>query len=166
MRIFLVRHAHAGWPASGARDFDRPLDERGREEASRLAAAMVVNGFAPEVILCSGASRCTQTLAVLLHSALATPRLVTNDMMYSGSVQTYLDLIAAEAAAGSASVMLVGHNPMIEETARALLQSSPDALDKALGNGFPTAGLLIADTAPGGDLRKCRFVGLLSPVDA
>lgn len=166
MRIYLVRHAHAGWPAPGVRDFDRALDERGLEEAARLGASMVINGFAPDVILCSGARRCAQTLAIMLETSLNSPRLTSSDSLYSGTVQTYLDLIATEAAAETPSVMIVGHNPMIEETARALLQSSPDAFDLALGNGFPTAGLLIADMAASGDLHDCRFVGLLTPVDA
>lgn len=166
MRIYLVRHAHAGWPAPGVRDFDRCLDERGLEEAARLGASMVVNGFAPDVILCSAARRCAQTLAVMLETALNIPRLNSTDTLYSGTVQTYLELIAAEADAGTPSVMIVGHNPMIEETARTLLQSSPDAFDQALGHGFPTAGLLIADLAEGANLNECSFVGLLTPIDA
>lgn len=166
MRLFLVRHAHAGWAQPGGRDYDRGLDERGLEEAARLAASMTLNGFAPELIVCSGARRCAQTLAVLLESALEIPRLTTTDMLYFGTVQTYLDFVAAEAAAGTKSLMLVGHNPMIEETAQALLASTPGALDQVLSDGFPTAGLLILDCPDTASPTDCRFVGLLTPVDA
>ena len=65
--------------------------------------------------------------------------------------------------------MIIGHNPMLEDTAQALLQDDPAAFETALGNGFPTAGLMILDCdARGGSAIKggARFVGLLSPVDA
>ena len=45
LRIYLVRHASAAWPQPGTRDFDRTLDQRGREEAARLAEMMTVSSM-------------------------------------------------------------------------------------------------------------------------
>ncbi|MCZ4288709.1 SixA phosphatase family protein [Hoeflea alexandrii] len=170
LRIFLVRHAHAAWALPGVRDFDRPLDERGREEAARLAATMSVNGFEPDLVYCSNARRCAETLEILQKArANGELRVEYSDALYASSHDAYLDLIGSAHDDTIQSIMIIGHNPMLEDTAQALLQDDPAAFETALGNGFPTAGLMILDCdTRGGSAIKggARFVGLLSPVDA
>lgn len=153
----------------GVRDFDRPLDDRGREEAARLAATMIVNGFAPDLVLCSNARRCAETLAVLRDKGAGISAVERSDMLYSATHEAYLDLISAVSDDTIHSVMIIGHNPMIEDTANALMSANPGAYQQALGEGFPTAGLLIADCderGAGSVDGGASFVALLSPVDA
>ena len=169
LRVFLVRHAHAGWALPGVRDFDRPLDERGREEAARLAATMTVNGFNPDIVYCSNARRCVETLDVLLARGGDAPAVERTDALYTAGYTAYLDVIGATLDESVGSIMIVGHNPMIEDAAHALLQNDLTAYEEALGAGFPTAGLLILDCAAKGEAAisgDARFVALLSPVDA
>jgi phosphohistidine phosphatase len=169
LRIFLVRHAHAAWALPGMRDFDRPLDDRGREEATRLAATMSVNAFEPDMIYCSNARRCLETLGILQARSSVKMRIEYSDALYAGSHDAYLDLIASKHDKAIRSIMIIGHNPMIEDTAQVLLQNDPATFETALGSGFPTAGVLILDCdARGNSAIKggARFVGLLSPVDA
>lgn len=169
LRILLLRHAHAAWPLPGTRDFDRPLDLRGHDEIERLAAAMSVNGLAPEHVVCSTARRCVETIDLLLARLGISPDVEHTGKLYADNHQAYLDIIASARAHHSGSFMIVGHNPMIEETALALLQHDPLAAEEALGSGFPTAGLFIADILPGADpttAGQTGFAGLLSPVDA
>lgn len=169
LRVFLVRHAHAGWALPGVRDFDRPLDDRGREEAERLAASVVVNGFEPDLVICSNARRCTETLDIMLSRMARKPSITYTDRLYSDTHETYVDLIGSDAHGDLGAIMLVGHNPMLEDTAHALMQDDPASLDLALGSGFPTAGLMIIDCQAPGPLAVrggARFVGLLLPVDA
>lgn len=169
LRVFLVRHGHAAWAQPGMRDFDRPLDQRGREEVERLATTMSVNGFVPDLVHCSNARRCTETLDILVSRMGMEPCIKRSDALYSESHQTYLDLIGSDQSSKAASIMIVGHNPMLEDTAMTLLQHDPSALEEALGTGFPTAGLFVADCTPGVDSTgpgQTRFIALLSPVDA
>lgn len=169
LRIFLVRHAHAAWALPGVRDFDRPLDERGREEAGRLAATLSVNGFEPDMVYCSNARRCLETLGILQARSSAKLRIEYSDALYASNHDAYLDLIASRHASAIRSIMIIGHNPMLEDTAQALLQDDPATFETALGSGFPTAGLLILDCDTRGNSATkggARFVGLLSPVDA
>lgn len=169
LRVFLVRHAHAGWPLPGVRDFDRPLDERGREEARRLAATITVNGFNPDRIWCSNARRCVETLEILRAGGLADQPVENTDTLYTANYSAYLDVIGSAVEAGISSIMIIGHNPMLEDAAHALLQNDLRAYQDALGLGFPTAGLLILDCAGKGAAAvagDARFVDLLSPVDA
>jgi phosphohistidine phosphatase SixA len=60
-------------------------------------------------------------------------------------IDAYLDLIASAGNDTVRSLMIIGHNPMLEDTAQALLQDDPASFETALGSGFPTAGLLIVD---------------------
>jgi len=169
LRVFLVRHAHAAWALPGVRDFDRPLDERGHEEAARLAATLTVNGFQPDLVYCSNARRCLETLETLSKHTDYKLRIEYSDLLYAASHDAYLDLIGSVKDETIKSIMIIGHNPMIEETAQALLQNDPAAYEAALGQGFPTAGLLIVDCDKRGDCASnggARFVDLLSPVDA
>lgn len=162
MRLFLVRHAHAGWALPGARDFDRSLDDLGHAEAARLASAVAVNGYAPEQIICSTARRCSETLGVVTGAGSFSGTVVYTDTLYTGGCETYLGLIANAQAEGRRSLMLVGHNPMLEETANALFSRDRATADSVLGRGFPTAGLLVVDLAGDGE---ASLVGLIGPQD-
>lgn len=169
LRLFLVRHAHSGWAVPGMRDFDRPLDDRGREEAARLAALLVVNGYQPRRVVSSPAARCLETLDILAPHFTARPSIVREVGLYSGSFETYLDAIASHAAAADGMLMLIGHNPMLEDAAHALLVHDAEGLAGPLRAGFPTAGLLVVDSHGGPDeaiAGNACFVGLVSPVDA
>lgn len=169
LRVLLLRHAHAAWALPGMRDFDRPLDQRGRDEVERLAATMSVNALAPGLVYCSSAKRCVETLDLLIALLGISPTIEHTGALYSETHETYLELIGSDRARESGSIMIVGHNPMIEETALSLLLRDQDAADGALGSGFPTAGLFIAECSTDPDAAtsgQTRFMGLLSPVDA
>lgn len=149
------------------RDFDRAIDDRGRGEAAWLAMVMRVNGYEPAVIVCSTARRCAETLDVVLASVPAKAAVIRSETLYTGGHEAYLDMIIAQVDAPS--ILVVGHNPMIEDTAMALVDQNHSALSEALGGGFPTAGLLIVDVnvdTSAMKIGKGRFVALLSPLDA
>jgi phosphohistidine phosphatase len=169
LRVLLLRHAHAAWALPGTRDFDRPLDQRGRDEVERLAATMSVNAFTPGLVYCSTAKRCVETLDLLIARLGISPTVEHTGALYSETHETYLELIESDRARESGSIMIVGHNPMIEDTALSLLQRDNKADEGALGSGFPTAGLFIADCGTDSDAAtsgRTRFMGLLSPLDA
>ncbi|RVB55078.1 histidine phosphatase family protein, partial [Mesorhizobium sp. M7A.F.Ca.CA.004.06.1.1] len=61
-RLYLLRHAKAGWALPGMRDFDRPLDASGRSDAEMMGAAMRSRLYVPDRTLCSNAKRAKETL--------------------------------------------------------------------------------------------------------
>ncbi|MGI9611755.1 MAG: SixA phosphatase family protein [Acidimicrobiales bacterium] len=63
MRLFLIRHAHAGERLSENRDIYRPLSKRGHARAAELARLLRHEGI--DCILSSPASRCVQTMRPL-----------------------------------------------------------------------------------------------------
>jgi len=141
-RLYLVRHAHAGWGAPGIGDFDRALDETGRFEARDIAEQAALAGLVPEALVSSPAMRCRQTTLCLLDVFRAV-RPTEDMLLYSGGPDAYFAQIRRHSAASS--LMIVGHNPMIEAVAHHIAR--PSGVTSTLVAGYPTAGLLAIDLA-------------------
>lgn len=140
-RLFLLRHARAGWAAPGSSDFDRALDDQGYAEAELIAAEMADQGYQPQLVVSSTAVRCRETAEPLRRAFGEDLPIEYVDTLYRGSVDTYAGVAFAERT--EASILIVGHNPMVEEFFR-LVVGQPVA-DAAAPNGFPTAGLATID---------------------
>ena len=139
-RLFLLRHAKAGWALPGMRDFDRPLDESGVRDAEAVGFAMRVHGYVPSLSLCSNAIRARQTLEGI--AAIAdTGRVVYLDSLYSEDASGYLKIIWESSSAGS--LLVIGHNPMMEDLVMALASDGDTAARATLNAGFPTSGLAV-----------------------
>ena len=141
-RLYLVRHAHAAWGAPGVSDFDRPLDEAGRLEARDVAEQAALAGLVPEILVSSPALRCRQTTNALLD-VFRSVRPIEDMGLYSGGPDAYLEQIRRHGL--SRSLMIVGHNPMVEACAHRLSRESD--VTRPLAAGYPTAGLLAIDFA-------------------
>jgi phosphohistidine phosphatase len=123
--LSIVRHAKAERPESFASDFVRPLTPRGHKDAARLGVLLA--GLEPTVdcILSSPATRAAQT-ADRLASELGYANSVTwDDSIYLASVDTLLDLLR-RAPEETEHVVLIGHNPGLEELAAGLCSGAPD----------------------------------------
>jgi phosphohistidine phosphatase len=139
-RLFLLRHARAGWAAPGMRDFDRPLDASGIAEAEAMGMAMRAGGYVPDLTLCSNARRARQTLeGIAGHTD--TGRVLFSDALYSEDAAGYLSIIRENGAAGS--LLVIGHNPMMEDLAMAISGSGDQDARATLNSGFPTSGLAV-----------------------
>ena len=139
-RIFLLRHAKAAVALPGMRDFDRPLERSGRSDAEAVGRIMLARDLLPETVLCSAAKRTRETWDIV-SAGWPDTEVDFLEPLFSGDAATYLD--AARSAKGG-SVMLVGHNPMTEALAFALLAPGAAAGGR-LGAGFPTTGLAVID---------------------
>ncbi|CAG1004022.1 MAG: histidine phosphatase family protein [Rhizobiaceae bacterium] len=164
-RLLLLRHAKAGWAEPGMRDFDRPLDRTGIEDAVAIGVAMGANDFRPDLVICSNARRARQTLdAIADHVELG--RVLYTDGLYSTDASGYVDIVREAPLAES--LLLVGHNPMMEDVAFALAGDGEDEAKSSMAAGFPTSGLAVirfpgplSDAAPG----KGYLELFLTPLD-
>ena len=139
--LLLLRHAKSSWDDPRLADFDRPLAPRGRKAAPMMAAYLSETGLRPDLVLCSPALRARQTWALVAAGlggafAVKEPR-----GLYLGAPSHLLDAVR-RAPEEADCVMLVGHNPGMENLALALAGpgSKPKALAK-LQAKFPTAAL-------------------------
>ena len=136
-RLYLMRHAHAGWATPNMSDYDRPLDERGRFEARDVAEQALMAGVRPDILVSSPAVRCRQTTAAFLD-VFRDLKAREDEQLYSGGSEAYLGHISQHGDARS--LMIIGHNPMIEALAHHLAR--PSAITGPIAMGYPTAGLL------------------------
>lgn len=143
-RLVLMRHAKSDRSGREIDDFDRPLAERGREVAPRMGHHMAALGLAPQRILCSSAVRARETLAGLIPSLAGDCEIrLTRDLYMAGEDET-IDEIRGHGV-GAATLLVIGHEPGLTQTALALIGSGHPSLIEDLERKFPTAGLAVID---------------------
>jgi phosphohistidine phosphatase len=121
-------------------DFDRPLSSRGLKAAPKIGAAMRDRKFRPGLVLCSPSVRTRETLALASEEAWDKPPKVRfDDRLYEASAQTLLKMVK-ELPSNVAHVMIVGHNPGLQEFAVTLSQLGKEAREQ-LKEKFPTGAL-------------------------
>ncbi|PZU85606.1 MAG: phosphohistidine phosphatase [Shinella sp.] len=140
-RIYLLRHAKSGWALPGQRDFDRSLDDAGYAEAELVADAASEKNYRPDLLISSTAVRCRQTADAIQRAFPGEMECRFVDDLYNAPADNYLEILSA--LQGYGSVMLVGHNPAIEEVLISL--AGMDAANRAIPEGYPTAGLTVLD---------------------
>jgi phosphohistidine phosphatase len=137
--LFLLRHAKAVHAEPAMRDFDRPLHKRGMEECAFIAREMSGRGMTPSHILCSASQRTRDTLALVAAALPAAAGVTYSDQLFSADAEGYLQLVRE--FGDTQSLLVVAHNPCIEELAiRLVSRGERDAID-TLMRGFPTGGL-------------------------
>lgn len=142
----LLRHAKAEKGAPGARDFDRALAPRGREDAQRVGAYMARHGLVPDLVIASGAVRVKQTWDALGAAFQPVPQLRCDERLYNAEAGRILKLVQ-EVDAPVHTLMVVGHNPGLQELGRLLIASGDVEAREQLGENLPTSGLLVIDIA-------------------
>jgi len=144
--LTLLRHAKSGWNDPVARDFDRPLNPRGRRAARTVGAEMRALGLGFDRVVASPARRVMETLDEVeqVFGRLGT---AYDERLYLASRTTLLDIIH-ETPESVARLLLVGHNPGLEELA--LLLSGHGDLRSEVQVKYPTATLAEIGFADGG----------------
>jgi phosphohistidine phosphatase len=135
--LYLLRHAKSSWDDPALPDRKRPLAPRGRRDAKRIAKHLLRLGIDPELVLCSAAERTRETLA-LVRPALPRSAVSLEDDLYgasSGRLLERLRIVPEDVG----SVMLIGHNPGLEDLAVGLAAAGPEL--ERLKAKFPTAAL-------------------------
>lgn len=132
--LVLLRHAHAEPAASGQDDHERGLDETGRAEAAAAGEWLRAHGLLPDRILCSSALRARETLDSL--GAIGTGEVRSEASIYEASPGTLAAL--ADANRDAERLLLVGHNPGLEQLA-ALMHSGQTGDYR----GMPPGGIAV-----------------------
>jgi phosphohistidine phosphatase len=133
-RIYILRHAKSSWKDASLRDHDRPLAGRGRRAAKLIARHMREEGIAPELVLCSTAKRARQTLE-RIEPALGARSVKVEEGLYGAGEHALLSRLQ-ELPADVGSVLVIGHNPGLQDLALLLARPAPELEAK-----FPTAAL-------------------------
>ena len=135
--IWLLRHAKSSWDDPSLADRDRPLAPRGVRGAAAMAGYLA-SVDPPRLVLCSAGLRARQTLASVLPSLGTDLEIRIEPELYTFDADVLLERLR-RLDDDVTSVMLVGHNPALEELAIAL--TTDGELRERLDQRFPTAAL-------------------------
>ena len=141
-RVYLLRHAKSSWKDDSVADRDRPLAGRGRRAAKAMAGHLEAGEIRPDLVLCSPARRARETLE-LVEGAFGDRVEARLDAALYGATESELLARLTELPDKVGSVMLIGHNPGLEELALALA-SDGEGLAR-MREKYPTAALATID---------------------
>ena len=125
--LYIMRHAKSDWSGSQISDFERPINKRGTKNAMRIGQWMNENNHIPQKIISSPALRAKETIELVTEqiSKFNLEDLTYEDELYLAGftqliefINTYKDKVQ--------SLMLVGHNPGIENLVNYLCDKSGD----------------------------------------
>ena len=141
-RLWLLRHAKSSWDDPSLPDTDRPLAPRGRQAAELLAAHLAISDVRPRAVLCSSSLRTRETLAAILPALGDALEIRIEPVLYRAGAAELLERLRKVSNRAS-SVMLISHNPGIQDLALGLAASGPALA--ALREKFPTGALATLD---------------------
>lgn len=138
--LYLLRHAHAA-NASGHGDEVRPLNAKGRLEAAKVGETLKIEHIKPEKWLVSSAQRTTETASRALRASGYDITPQSEKKLYLASAGEIIRLIN-ELEDNPQSIIIVAHNPGIEQLVKLLCNSHGNArAHRALSHGYPPAAL-------------------------
>lgn len=141
----LFRHAKSDWQDPRARDFDRPLNDRGRRGAAIMGRHIRDHGVRWDRVIASPAIRCAETIEIASEASGRPVAVNWDRRIYLASSATLADLLR-ETEGDPKSILMVGHNPGLEDLIFDLVPddgSSP--LRDVVEVKFPTAAYAVLE---------------------
>lgn len=142
-RLMLLRHAKSNWP-EGMADRDRPLASRGREAAPVMGRYLAEELLLPELVLVSPARRTAETWELVAPMLPDRPPSRVEPRIYEAPSQRLLQ-VAQEVEPAVRNLLLIGHNPGLEELAAALTSHGDRYAAARMSQKYPTCGLAVLD---------------------
>jgi len=112
--LYLLRHAKSSWADESMRDFDRPLANRGREACAVIGDYIKDNQIDFDLVLVSTAVRTRETIELVKKRAEFRGEVRYDERIYEATTSQLLEVIS-QVDSDRQSVLLVGHNPGIQD---------------------------------------------------
>ena len=120
MKILLImRHAKSSWKHPELSDYDRPLNKRGKRDAPRMGEHLRQIDLIPDRILTSSAKRARKTASRVAKSCGYSGKVKKLEALYDTVPGVYFEILQALPDKYQ-SVMVVGHNPTMEQLVKHL----------------------------------------------
>jgi len=133
-RLVMIRHAKSSWANPLQSDFDRPLNDRGKDEAVEMGGKLKKLEIYPDLIICSKAKRTRQTAKRIARELGYDEELIQFEEKLYHCIPSVFDEMLFEVGSNVKTLFIVAHNPGITEFAN---QLSPEfTIDN-----MPTCGI-------------------------
>jgi phosphohistidine phosphatase len=133
--LILIRHAKSSWDNPDLSDFDRPLNERGKRDAPRMARRLKVKNLTIDLMISSPARRAFSTCKRMAKILAHPPQSIQTDRALYHAGEEELLAIVKRLNNGNDTVALFGHNPG--------LTSFVNLLTRSTIVNIPTCGVIV-----------------------
>ena len=127
--LLILRHAKSSWDDPNLPDHDRPLTDRGKKDAKRVGRLLQEHGLVPDLIVSSTAKRARKTAAKVAKACGHAGEVETITRLYHAYPSQFIEVLR-EIGDEHASVLVVAHNPGLEEFVRHVT-GQPESLPTA-----------------------------------
>ena len=132
-RLLILRHAKSSWADSSISDWQRPLNERGLRDAPRAGEWLRDRSLVPDLIITSDAVRARSTAEIVAKAAGYEQGILVEPSLYHAEPEDVLAVLNGVRDQAAAAVLIVGHNPGLEDLVQQLTGEH---------RGLPTAALV------------------------
>ena len=129
--LYLLRHAKASAKEPSSADFERPLAGRGRKACRILAQFIKDKEIEFDLVISSTALRARETVDLITQQSGLTSEIRFDERLYEASMAVLLE-VTSQIESDRRSVLVVGHNPGLEE----FLHAFTDVRER-----FPTSAM-------------------------
>ncbi|MBP6011247.1 MAG: histidine phosphatase family protein [Alphaproteobacteria bacterium] len=144
--VYILRHAKSDWAEAGLKDHERPLNDRGREAAPKMGAYLKAKRYKPSLVLCSTARRTVETCDLIKLSLGAGVTVTFEEALYLAEVRQLVERLR-RLDDDIETVMIIGHNPGLEQLANGLPASpstdEEERLHRRMREKFSTCALAV-----------------------
>jgi phosphohistidine phosphatase len=131
-RLLILRHAKSSWANSSISDWQRPLNDRGMDDAPRVGEWLREQSLIPDVIITSDAVRARATAEAVANAAGYVNELIVEPSLYHAKPEDVLAVLNSMANQGVVTALVVGHNPGLEDLVEQLTGEHHDLPTAAL----------------------------------
>ncbi|HRN55607.1 MAG TPA: histidine phosphatase family protein [Agriterribacter sp.] len=113
--VLFIRHAKSSWDSAAMRDFDRPLNERGKKDAPEMAKRLLEKNIPLDSFISSPAKRASKTAGIFAEAyGLSPGDIVLKAALYLPSPDAFFEVIE-ETPNRFHHLAICSHNPAITD---------------------------------------------------
>jgi phosphohistidine phosphatase len=131
--LLVLRHAKSSWKDPELDDHERPLNARGRRDGPRMGQLVREHGLIPDIVISSDAVRARLTAEAVAEAARYAGEILLDPHLYAASPADILSLLRT-VRENAETVMIIGHNPGLEELVEQLTGERQDLPTAALAH--------------------------------
>jgi phosphohistidine phosphatase len=154
-RLTVLRHAKSSWGDKDLDDFNRPLNDRGWKSARRIGKEMKRRKMRFDFAVASPAARVRETIDGLVETYGSPTFPIHFDSRVYMATAPDLIKVVREIPSHAKAVLLVGHNPGLEQLIVALAKDDRSGLRARVADKYPTGALAVIEF----DIDAWREVG-------
>lgn len=115
-KLVIIRHAKSDWEDTNLDDYDRPLNQRGLNDAPFMGKFLHKKGLKPDIIMSSPALRAITTAELISKEVKYEKVIYPNQYIYEAYVNALQEIVSF-IHDDNDTVFLVGHNPGVSALA-------------------------------------------------